>query len=88
LELLKSDETIDLVVSDVGLPELNGREMIDSVREHRPGLKVLFITGYAENANFGLSDVGQDMQLITKPFPLEILAQRIREMIKKHKKEI
>ncbi len=81
LELLKSDETIDLVVSDVGLPELNGREMIDSVREHRPGLKVLFITGYAENANFGLSDVDQDMQLITKPVPLEILAQRIREMI-------
>ncbi|HVF18174.1 MAG TPA: ATP-binding protein, partial [Steroidobacteraceae bacterium] len=79
LNILLSDEVVDLVVSDVGLPELNGREMIERARERRSGLKVLFITGYAENATFG--QVDNEEQLITKPFPLEILAQRIREMI-------
>ena len=81
LNILLSDEVVDLVVSDVGLPELNGREMIECARERRPGLKVLFITGYAENATFGSGQSENEEQLITKPFPLEILAQRIREMI-------
>jgi PAS domain S-box-containing protein len=81
LNILLSDEEVDLVVSDVGLPELNGREMIERARERRPGLKVLFITGYAENSTFGSGQTDEDEQLITKPFPLEILAQRIREMI-------
>ena len=81
LEALQSDVAIDLVVSDVGLPELNGREMIECVREKRPGLKVLFITGYAENSTFGDTTSDGRIQLITKPFPLEVLAQRIRDMI-------
>ena len=81
LDILESDESIDLVVSDVGLPELNGREMITRARERRPSLKVLYITGYAENANFGGTRAEHDIQLITKPFSLEVVAQRIREMI-------
>src|SRR4028119_1958211 len=50
LKLLQSDKRIDLLVTDVGLPGLNGRQLADHARERRPGLKVLFMTGYAENA--------------------------------------
>ena len=50
LNILRSDAPIDLLVTDVGLPGMNGRQLADQARELRPGLKVLFITGYAESA--------------------------------------
>ncbi|GEP06801.1 hypothetical protein MOX02_48390 [Methylobacterium oxalidis] len=81
LKILHSHERIDLLVTDVGLPGLNGRQVADQAREHRPELKVLFITGYAENAVFGNGQLDLGMQMITKPFPVEALATRIREMI-------
>ena len=81
LALLCSDRRIDLVVSDVGLPGLDGRRMIEQARERRPGLKVLFITGYAENALFGGGHLEPGTQMMTKPFAIEALAGRIREMI-------
>ena len=69
------------MVSDVGLPGLNGRELADRARRVRPDLKVLFITGYAENAIFGNGGLDAGMQMITKPFSVEVLASRIREII-------
>lgn len=81
LRVLDSPATIDLLVTDVGLPGLNGRQLADRAREIRPNLKVLFITGYAENANFGGGRLDPGMQMITKPFPVDTLATRIREMI-------
>ncbi len=82
LRVLQSDVRIDLLVSDVGLPGgLNGRQMADAARVSRPGLKVLFITGYAENAVVGNGYLDQGMQVMTKPFAIEALASRIREMI-------
>ncbi|CAO4157187.1 Histidine kinase [Methylorubrum extorquens] len=81
LAILQSRERIDLLVTDVGLPGLNGRQLADQARESRPELKVLFITGYAENAVFGNGHLDLGMQMITKPFPVEALATRIREMI-------
>ncbi|MFD0936580.1 PAS domain-containing protein, partial [Methylobacterium trifolii] len=81
LAILLSPERIDLLVTDVGLPGLNGRQMVDQTRDARPDLKVLFITGYAENAMFGNGGLDPGMQMITKPFPVETLATRIREMI-------
>jgi CheY-like chemotaxis protein len=74
---------IDLLVTDVGLPGLNGRQLAEAARRARPGLKVLYITGYAHNAaigNGGLLDPG--MEIITKPFALDTLAAKIREMMK------
>ena len=68
-------------MTDVGLPGLNGRQLADQARLTRPNLKVLFITGYAENATFGNGHLEPGMQMITKPFPVEALASRIREMI-------
>ena len=81
LAILQSRERIDLLVTDVGLPGLNGRQLADHARQTRSGLKVLFITGYAENAMFGNGHLDPGMQMITKPFPVETLATRIREMI-------
>ena len=81
LRVLQSVARIDLLVTDVGLPGMNGRQLADQARESRPHLKVLFITGYAENAMFGNGHLDPGMQMITKPFPVETLAARIREMI-------
>ncbi|MCJ2058576.1 ATP-binding protein [Methylobacterium sp. J-048] len=82
LKVLQSDVRIDLLVSDVGLPGgLNGRQMAEAGRATRPGLKVLFITGYAEHAVLGNGPLAPGMQVITKPFGVEVLGARIREMI-------
>src|SRR3954465_4726559 len=81
LQILRSAARIDLLVTDVGLPGMNGRQVADAAREHRPGLKVLFITGYAENAAMANGFLAPGMEMITKPFAVDALAARIREMI-------
>ncbi|WP_187193602.1 MULTISPECIES: PAS domain S-box protein [unclassified Methylobacterium] len=82
LALLRAPGRIDLLISDVGLPGgLNGRQMVDAIRPDRPDLKVLFITGYAENATFGNGHLEPGMRMMTKPFPVEALAARVRAMI-------
>ncbi|WP_233553342.1 response regulator [Teichococcus wenyumeiae] len=83
LRLLQSDAPIDLLVSDVGLPGgMNGRQMANAAREVRPDLKVLFITGYAENAVVGNGYLEPGMHVMTKPFALDALATRIRDVIR------
>ncbi|MER2268552.1 PAS domain S-box protein [Methylobacterium oxalidis] len=82
LKVLQSDARIDLLVTDVGLPGgMNGRQMADAARVSRPELKVLFITGYAENAVVGNGHLEPGMAVLTKPFVVETLGVRIREMI-------
>jgi PAS domain S-box-containing protein len=81
LKWLQSNETIDLLVTDIGLPGLNGRQVADAAREPRPGLKVLFMTGYAENAALAAGFLEPGMALITKPFAMDALANRVREML-------
>ncbi|APX87897.1 hybrid sensor histidine kinase/response regulator [Methylorubrum extorquens] len=82
LKVLQSDVRIDLLISDVGLPGgMNGRQMADAGRLSRPGLKVLFITGYAENAAVGNGHLEPGMAVLTKPFVVETLGLRIREII-------
>lgn len=83
LKLLQSDVGIDLLITDVGLPGgMNGRQMADAGREVRPGLKTLFITGYAESAALGNSSLGAGMQVLTKPFSIDILATRVLELLR------
>lgn len=82
LQVLNSDARIDLLVTDVGLPGgLNGRQVADAARLRRPDLKVLFITGYAENAAVGngLLDIG--MAVLTKPFVMTDLINKVGELI-------
>ena len=82
LKLLNSEARIDLLVTDVGLPGgMNGRQMADAARLERPDLKVLFITGYAENAVVGNGHLDPGMHVMTKPFGMEALGSRIRELI-------
>ena len=81
LRIVQSDARIDLLVTDVGLPGLNGRQLADQARATRPGLKVLFMTGYAENAAFGSGHLEPGMQMITKPFAVDGLANKIRSII-------
>ncbi|TXN21131.1 PAS domain-containing hybrid sensor histidine kinase/response regulator [Methylobacterium sp. WL9] len=82
LKVLLSDVRIDLLVTDVGLPGgMNGRQMADAARVSRPDLKVLFVTGYAENALLSNGHLVPGMAVLTKPFPIEIMAARIRSMI-------
>jgi len=82
LQILRSDVPIDLLITDVGLPGgMNGRQMADAGREVRPNLKTLFITGYAENAVFGRSQLGPGMQVLTKPFVVDTLVSRVRELM-------
>ena len=81
LKLLQSDLRVDLLVTDVGLPGLNGRQLADAARAHRAELKVLFMTGYAENATIANGFLDPRMAMITKPFAIEALATRIRDMI-------
>jgi PAS domain S-box-containing protein len=82
LAVLRSDVRVDLLVSDVGLPGgMNGRQLADAARQFRPGLKVLFITGYAEKAVFQNEYLEPGMQVLSKPFALEALAARIKSII-------
>nr|MBA3520854.1 response regulator [Hyphomicrobiales bacterium] len=81
LPLLQSERPIDLLVTDVGLPHMNGRQLAEVARQHRPDLKVLFITGYAENAAVRGGFLGPGMEMMTKPFALDALAAKIRDLI-------
>src|SRR6202051_153445 len=81
LKILRSNARIDLLVTDVGLPGMNGRQVADQARETRPDLKILFITGYAESVAIADGFLQPGMEMITKPFDLDHLAQRIRAMI-------
>jgi PAS domain S-box-containing protein len=81
LLVLRSDERIDLLVTDVGLPGINGRQLADQARETRPDLKILFITGYAESVAMSDSFLQPGMEMITKPFDLDNLSRRIRSMV-------
>ena len=82
LKVLQLDVRLDLLVTDVGLPGgLNGRQVADAGRAARPDLKVLFITGYAENAVLGNGHLDPGMHVLTKPFVLDTLAGRIKDLI-------
>lgn len=81
LRLLEQHPEIALLFTDVVMPEVNGRKLADEARRRRPGLKVLFTTGYTRNAvvHNGVLDAG--VYLIGKPFTVEELAARVREVL-------
>ncbi|WP_228758775.1 ATP-binding protein [Pseudomonas mucoides] len=80
--ILDSAQRIDLLISDVGLPGMNGRQLAEIGRQYRPDLKVLFITGYAEHAAVRGGFLDPGMQMITKPFTFDLLTAKVREMIR------
>ncbi|GGL94263.1 hypothetical protein GCM10009425_01490 [Pseudomonas asuensis] len=89
LAILSSSAHIDLLISDVGLPGgMNGRQMADAARQRRPDLKVLFITGYAENAVVGNGNLEEGMYLMAKPFSMDLLATRLEAILNTSKEFI
>ncbi|MEJ5979319.1 PAS domain-containing protein [Novosphingobium sp. PS1R-30] len=84
LKILQSDAKIDLLITDVGLPGgMNGRQVADAARQVRPDLKVLFITGFAENAAVGDGHLPRGMEVMTKPFVMAELADKITDLIER-----
>jgi len=82
LALLQSAQPFDLLISDVGLPGgLNGRQVADAALALRPQLRVLFITGYADNAVLGAADLAAGMDVLVKPFTLEALVARVKGLL-------
>lgn len=81
LSLLENDASIDLLLTDVGLPHMNGRELADRARLWRSHLPVLFMTGYAENAVNRQSFLGEGMDMIIKPFQLGALLEKVDAML-------
>lgn len=81
LKTLQSSIHLDLLITDVGLHGgINGRQVADAARTVRRNSKVLFITGYAENAVVGNGYLEPGVQVLTKPFAMEVLSRRVREM--------
>lgn len=81
LPILDSEQAIALMISDVGLPGMNGRQLAEIAKTLRPALNILFVTGYAETAAHRGEFLGQDMDMITKPFALQTLALKVGELI-------
>ncbi len=87
IPILQSAQPIDLLISDVILPHINGRKLAETARVARPGLRVLFVSGYAENAvvRAEFLDIGMDM--LSKPFALDALGAKVHTMLGKPKTE-
>ncbi|MGE4404099.1 PAS domain S-box protein [Pseudomonas sp.] len=81
LPYLHGSERLDLLVSDFGLPGLNGRQLVEAARQHRPGLKVLFITGYVPDNEVHSDFLGPGSDMLAKPFSIDMLATRIRQLL-------
>ena len=82
LEILKAEESFQLLITDVGLPGINGRQLAEMAREIRPRLPVLFVTGYAASVSTRSEFLDAGMHMISKPFSVETLATAVREALK------
>jgi DNA-binding response OmpR family regulator len=76
--ILQSNVRLDLMITDVGLRKLDGRQLADFARHHRAALRILFVTGYAEHVTNNENVLGSDIEMVAKPFTLDALAFKIR----------
>jgi CheY-like chemotaxis protein len=82
LAVLEKLSNIDLLFTDMGLPNgLNGRQLADEARRRRPGLRVLFTTGYANSAIVHQGRLDPGVELIVKPFTQSSLAAKVRHVL-------
>jgi DNA-binding NtrC family response regulator len=72
---------IDLLLSDVVMPEMNGPDLFARLRERDPGLKAIFISGYAEDVMARDADLWEGLPLVRKPFRLHDVAVKVREVL-------
>jgi PAS domain S-box-containing protein len=82
LKILRSAVRIDLLITDIGLQgEMDGGQVAETARKLRPDLKVLFVTGFAENAALSQGRINAGMSVLTKPFAMEALAARVKGLL-------
>ena len=81
LTIVASSERIDLLVTDIGLPGINGRQLAEMARSLRPDLKVLFLTGYAYDAAMDKEGLGSNTQLLGKPVAMEVFCAKVHGML-------
>ncbi|THF29468.1 response regulator [Pseudomonas atacamensis] len=81
LERLQNDPSIDLLLTDVGLPRMSGRELADVARGWHEGLPILFMTGYAETALNRQVFLGTGMDMLVKPFQISELLDKVRRTL-------
>ena len=82
LDVLKKARRLDLLLTDVVMPgALNGRELAEEAVRRRPGLKVLFMTGYSRDVMLRQGRVDPAMPVISKPFSLDELAAKVRSRL-------
>jgi two-component SAPR family response regulator len=81
MAVLASDSRVDLLFTDIVMPEINGKRLADQAREARPDLKVLYTTGYTRNAVVHNGVVDADVSLVAKPFTVEQLARKVRQIL-------
>ncbi len=87
LPIIEDEGRLDMLISDVGLPGLNGRQLAEIAMAARPSLKVLFITGYAATAASRADFLAPGMEMITKPFSIDDLAQKVRIILTAEREE-
>lgn len=83
MPLLQSNQPIHLMISDVVLPHINGRKLAAVAGAARPDLKVLFVSGYAEEATLRADFLDSGMDMVTKPFALDVLGAKVRTLIER-----
>ncbi|WP_109126000.1 response regulator [Dyella sp. C11] len=81
LRVLRGDVAIHLLLTDVGLPGMNGRQLAEAARAWRPSLPILFMTGYAESALAGDELLDEGMDILIKPFEIDQLLTKVRGML-------
>lgn len=81
LKLLDAEKNFDLLLTDVVLPGMNGREMASEMERRRPGMKIIFMTGYSRNAIVHHGRLDRGTELIPKPLTEAVLARRIRHVL-------
>ena len=81
LKMIEAGQELSLLFTDVVMPEMSGRQLVDVLRKKNPKLRVLYATGYTRNAivHNGILDPGT--QLLPKPFSLEDLAEKVRSIL-------
>ena len=81
LRLLQGDQVVSLLFTDVVMPEMSGRELVDRARQARPTLKVLYTTGYTRNAIVHNGALDSGTNLLSKPYSIDELSEKVRAIL-------